>query len=815
MRIEQIEVEGVQSYRQKTIVYVAGHPLLAAVGPNGSGKSTIVVDALIYAFWGRVRTRTIEEMISIGAPQATVSLNFWIGESLFRVTRTTPRQGKAEGGVYAADDLEPSGWRNLTERGMKEVTEKVVELTGMTYEMATQTWIAEQGAYGKFASAKPAERFALLSSVFDLDSYGSLAKRAKEKLTLIETKLTSVDGQISEVESAKEQLAQATTDSFLATETDDALAASAATATADADSIRADIAGLAVGDPATRAQQAKRTLDALVEGRAQAERSARADLSRAEQDLAQATSRHDQARNAAAATSTRRSMEAEGRASQAREVAARQLAVAEASLAQVRDVGAKLPGKIAERDEFLVRADEAAARASALTDEAATSQATYASLTTEWNGLDKQLSDAYKRVSTLQMSLDDAEHASCFSCGQHLSPADAEALIQSQQRDISAWRERQAECNTEGVAAKEAVAARTREAAAARADEQSARAAAADLSDRIATANQMVSATGEHEDRVAAAKQAVEGAGAGLAAEIASIEAEATSATEQAAAEFATTEQAATGALIAAREAVEKASIASPEEVAARTEHQDLLAIAENAEAAIATQRAALNVRLATAVSHLRGIEQEQARRASAAEQARALEARMEALAAERSKVDHDRRYMSVLSKAFHSGGIPAMLLSSIAEELNEAINLSLEHISRGELAILLTASRETRAGTTENKITVYVDTPEGPRAYESLSGGQKFRVDLAIRTGLTRVITRRTGTPVQTFILDEGWGTLDEPGIRAAVDTLTRLSADFNVLTVSHVDAVRDAFPARIKVDRTTGTSVAEVVAA
>lgn len=123
-----------------------------------------------------------------------------------------------------------------------------------------------------------------------------------------------------------------------------------------------------------------------------------------------------------------------------------------------------------------------------------------------------------------------------------------------------------------------------------------------------------------------------------------------------------------------------------------------------------------------------------------------------------------------------------------------------------------MSTSRDTGSGS-ESKVTVYVETPTGTRSYEALSGGQRFRVDRAIRTGLTAIIARGTGTPIETFIMDEGWGSLDEAGIRSTLEVLHRLSERISVLTVSHVDVVRDAFPARIEVTTNEGTSQATVI--
>ena len=55
----------------------------------------------------------------------------------------------------------------------------------------------------------------------------------------------------------------------------------------------------------------------------------------------------------------------------------------------------------------------------------------------------------------------------------------------------------------------------------------------------------------------------------------------------------------------------------------------------------------------------------------------------------------------------------------------------------------------------------------------------------------------------------------MDEKGILATIDTVFRLSEETNVITVSHIDAVREAFPARVELSMSGGASVAQVVVA
>jgi len=107
----------------------------------------------------------------------------------------------------------------------------------------------------------------------------------------------------------------------------------------------------------------------------------------------------------------------------------------------------------------------------------------------------------------------------------------------------------------------------------------------------------------------------------------------------------------------------------------------------------------------------------------------------------------------------------------------------------------------------------IHVPTPEGEIDYTSLSGSERFRCALALRIALARCIARRTGTPIETIIMDEGWGSLDDEYRKAVQDVLIDLSDDFSVYTVSHIDEIKASFPTVIEVNKDTGTSRAEVL--
>ncbi len=89
-----------------------------------------------------------------------------------------------------------------------------------------------------------------------------------------------------------------------------------------------------------------------------------------------------------------------------------------------------------------------------------------------------------------------------------------------------------------------------------------------------------------------------------------------------------------------------------------------------------------------------------------------------------------------------------------------------------------------------------------GTRPYELYSGGEAFRVNLALRVALSRTLARRAGAPLQTLILDEGFGTQDPRGREAIADALHAIADDFSlVLVITHIDDLKEQFPTRIEV--------------
>ncbi len=77
--------------------------------------------------------------------------------------------------------------------------------------------------------------------------------------------------------------------------------------------------------------------------------------------------------------------------------------------------------------------------------------------------------------------------------------------------------------------------------------------------------------------------------------------------------------------------------------------------------------------------------------------------------------------------------------------------------------------------------------------------------MNFAIRIALSQLLARRAGAQLQTLIIDEGFGSQDSQGREKLVQAINAIQDDFRrILVVTHLDELKDAFPARIDVVKT-----------
>jgi exonuclease SbcC len=170
-----------------------------------------------------------------------------------------------------------------------------------------------------------------------------------------------------------------------------------------------------------------------------------------------------------------------------------------------------------------------------------------------------------------------------------------------------------------------------------------------------------------------------------------------------------------------------------------------------------------------------------------------------------------------ILEDAFGKDGIPTAMLKDLVPEVEEEASRILRDLSNGRMNINFRFGRETRAGGRTEELIIEAEDETGLHPVTRFSGGERMRINLALRLGISEVIARRSGYKgkIETLIIDEGLSALDEEGRQATIDILRRLRERFKkIMVISHVEDVKDAFDTKIVISKNAaGHSIAEVI--
>lgn len=191
MRPVHLTVEGLACFREKQELDFSALELFAISGPTGAGKSTLL-DAIIFALYGeipRVKTQNRTEMISASRDRVSVMLDFEVGASLYRITRTLRRNGVQMVRLEGQHGNEPL--KNLADQ-IRTASDQVVMILGLEASAFMQAVVLPQGEFARFLKAQPRDRRSMLRTLLRLDVYERMRERAQR---LAASKKSAVDAQ--------------------------------------------------------------------------------------------------------------------------------------------------------------------------------------------------------------------------------------------------------------------------------------------------------------------------------------------------------------------------------------------------------------------------------------------------------------------------------------------------------------------------------------------------------------------------------------------------------------------------------------------
>lgn len=147
------------------------------------------------------------------------------------------------------------------------------------------------------------------------------------------------------------------------------------------------------------------------------------------------------------------------------------------------------------------------------------------------------------------------------------------------------------------------------------------------------------------------------------------------------------------------------------------------------------------------------------------------------------TKLQADWKVYETILAATGKDGIPLQIIASQLPRINAEISKILQGVVNFNVEV--TANEE------EGELDIFIDYGDSRRPIELGSGMEKMMSSLAIRAALIEV----SAIPKSdVFIIDEGFGALDDTNIEACARLLTSLKRNFkNMLIISHVDSIKD----------------------
>jgi DNA repair exonuclease SbcCD ATPase subunit len=146
-------------------------------------------------------------------------------------------------------------------------------------------------------------------------------------------------------------------------------------------------------------------------------------------------------------------------------------------------------------------------------------------------------------------------------------------------------------------------------------------------------------------------------------------------------------------------------------------------------------------------------------------------------------KINKEIRIYDLFLQATSKNGIPIQIINSLIPQ----INLEISKILKGSVGFTV----ELEADLETNAMDIYINYGDSRRIIEIGSGMEKMMAALAIRVALINVSTL---PKTNTFIIDEGFGALDETNLESCGKLLHSLKKWFrNIIIISHIDQIKD----------------------
>ena len=163
-----------------------------------------------------------------------------------------------------------------------------------------------------------------------------------------------------------------------------------------------------------------------------------------------------------------------------------------------------------------------------------------------------------------------------------------------------------------------------------------------------------------------------------------------------------------------------------------------------------------------------------------------------------------------MLKNIFGKGGIQTILLENVIKNHQHIANEVLKDICNEPIQIYLDTQKDSSDGSrTLETLDLKIRKDGNVLGYELLSGGEKFRISLALALGLRELAARFGGANLNLIMLDEVNSPLDRYGVETLfVNVIEKISNRYKTMVITHDETLKEKFDTVIDVTKVNGVS-------
>jgi len=843
-----LKLNNFMAYREADLDF-QGINLAVLTGENGAGKSSLL-DAITWSLWGKARARRDDELIYLGQSDMEVEFTFNLAPNIYRIIRKRDASKRGRSNL-SFQVQEAGGWRTLTDTSLRTTQQKINNLLRLDYDTFINSAFLLQGRADEFTTKTPGKRKEILGDILGLGIYDLYVERAKRRANQKDKEATAISAKIEQIEQDLAREPEYREQLTVAQEEANTLNRQLQLAEKEMELLREQHRSI---------NEKQRQLDALLER-----------VRQTEQDLAEMSETIEQARtninNYQTTLDRRADIEAgwqqlqnareanqdwEERFHQSTQLADRKHQLDTALNAARTDIEANLRELSATINLLSPKADALESTRSQLKDtqteldtlktieqQKQADQAAVVELDTEAARLGEQNNRLKLEMQEIKTNLDQLAQADskCPVCQRPLDEHHQTEVLAQFEKEGKAKGDtyRRNQDRVEKIKMERATLQQKINEADRKLRQQ------ATVQGRSA---QLAQSLKEAEAAVTQLKQAKvrrqewqtqldnQDYAPDIVATLAEVEAELAGLGYDRAAhqqmrqkvESLTHFETEKHQLATAEKYIKEEEKRLQRETARHTRLLEQTAADRQTIEQLTVATAELpqiSRQLNQAGDELNRLQREErfAREQMIAVQQQlahiAYQAKKRAeLETELEEVRNSLGLFRELQTAFGKKGVQALLIENAIPEIEDEANKLLSRMTASRMHVRFETQRAAKSSdNTIETLDIRISDELGTRDYELYSGGEAFRVNFAIRIAMSKVLARRAGASLQTLVIDEGFGTQDGQGRERLVEAINTIQDDFEkIIVITHIDELKEAFPARIEVWKTPDGSQVSV---